>query len=263
MIVEQSLPGCPRGIEDDLTGRLCGTADANAPVADQNWPDCPRGIDDDVTGHRCVTESVDAPIATESVAPKGAGHAAQAQAVAPEQDRHASAPGFFYVVGSGDQRDCFLESDWTVSAPRKPAELAQSGCCGEPPGAWEEVQPKPAELAQSGCCGEPPGAWEEVPPESAELAQSGCCGEPPGAWEEVQPKPAELAQSGWTGCPWGYGFNPMIHGDVLECLDRPAPATQTASKPAGLAAPAPAPVQFGPCGSSGESPDPLTLACPR
>ena len=170
-----------------------------------------------------MAECFTATPANEPTASKIAGLAAPAQAVAPEQDRHASAPGFFYVVGSGDQRDCFLESDWTVSALRKPAELAQSGCCGEPP-----------------------GAWEEVPPEPAELAQSGCCGEPPGAWEEVQPKPAELAQSGWTGCPWGYGFNPMIHGDVLECLDRPAPATQRASKPAGLAAPAPAPVQFGP-----------------
>jgi len=80
----------------------------------------------------------------------------------------------------------------------------------------------------------------------------------------AKPAPAVIPEQGWPGCPWGYGFNPMIHGDVLECLDRPTD-NGAAFKPAGLAAQIPAQKRFGPCGSSGESPDPLAwpVACLR
>ena len=75
---------------------------------------------------------------------------------------------------------------------------------------------------------------------------------------------AVSAQEGWPGCPWGYGFNPMIHGDVLECLNRPPATTVAASKRAGLAALAPAQERFVPCSfGEGVDPllDPLALAC--
>ena len=77
--------------------------------------------------------------------------------------------------------------------------------------------------------------------------------------------PAVIPEQGWPGCPWGYGFNPMIHGDVLECLSQAYGQLLRRSKTAGLARLAPVEEQFGPCGSSGESPDPLVwpLACLR
>ena len=42
------------------------------------------------------------------------------------------------------------------------------------------------------------------------------------------------------GCPWGYSFDPMNHGYVVECFNRPASTLDAAAKPAGLAAPVPA-----------------------
>jgi hypothetical protein len=95
---------------ESIAPKIAGL-EAPATTTEQGWPGCPRGIQDDLTGRGCVTSYVNAPAATESIAPKAAGLAAPAPAVIPEQ--------------------------------------------------------------------------------------------------------------GWPGCPWGYGFNPMIHGDVLECLDRP------------------------------------------
>ena len=58
-------------------------------------------------------------------------------------------------------------------------------------------------------------------------------------------------------------LDPLLDPLALACLSQSVPAAKAASKPAGLAAPAPpAQMQFGPCGA-GESPDPLTLACLR
>ena len=59
-------------------------------------------------------------------------------------------------------------------------------------------------------------------------------------------------------------YDPLAQA-LPACLSQPFPAVKAASKPAGLAAPAPAQEQFGFCGSSGESPDPLAWpqACLR
>lgn len=86
-------------------------------------------------------------------------------------------------------------------------------------------------------------------------------------------KPAGLAKPAPTVDP-KQGLRCPLWGDVYdlmmtltygpECFS-PSAANVAAPKPAGLAKPAPAPAQqqFGPCGSSGESPDPLFLVCLR
>jgi hypothetical protein len=74
--------------------------------------------------------------------------------------------------------------------------------------------------------------------------------------------PMASAQDGWPGCPWGSAYDPTEHGFIAECFWQPA-ANAAASKPAGLAKPAPV-EQFVPC-SFGEGIDPLldpqALAC--
>ena len=83
----------------------------------------------------------------------------------------------------------------------------------------------------------------------------------------ASPKTAGLAKlapvENIVPCGFSEQLDPLLDPLALACLSQPFPAAKAASKPAGLAAPAPAQVKFGPCGASGESPDPLTLACLR
>jgi hypothetical protein len=76
------------------------------------------------------------------------------------------------------------------------------------------------------------------------------------------PAQAEKQAQGLSGCPWGYDYDPIAHGDIWECMSRPAD-NAASLKPAGLAKLAPAEV-FVPCGA-GEQLDPLldpeALAC--
>ena len=66
-----------------------------------------------------------------------------------------------------------------------------------------------------------------------------------------------------AACGFSEQLDPLLDPQALACPSQSIPAAKAASKPAGLAAPAPAQIKFGPCGASGESPDPLTLACLR
>ena len=76
------------------------------------------------------------------------------------------------------------------------------------------------------------------------------------------PAQADKQAQGWPGCPWGYDYDPIAHGDIWECMSRPAD-NAASLKPAGLAKLAPA-EEFIPCGA-GEQLDPLldpqALAC--
>jgi len=58
------------------------------------------------------------------------------------------------------------------------------------------------------------------------------------------------------------GFGERLDPLALACLSQPGAVAKAASKPAGLAAPAPVQEQFVPCGF-GEHLDPLALACQR
>jgi hypothetical protein len=153
--------------------------------------------------------------------------------------------------------------------------------CFSRPAAPESSAPKPAGLAQLAPVEEfaPCGFSEQLDPLLDPLALA--CLSQPATPEKAASKPAGLAAPAPAAIPeqvlscqmWGDAahnawsdadYNPMLYGYVPECVSRPA-ANAGASKPSGLAAPAPAQEQFGPCGSSGESPDPLAwpLACLR
>ena len=70
---------------------------------------------------------------------------------------------------------------------------------------------------------------------------------------------AKLAPvEGFDPCGFSEQLDPLLDPLALACLSQPFPAAKAASKPAGLAAPAPTQQQFGPCGAGF---DPLTLAC--
>jgi hypothetical protein len=120
-------------------------------------------------------------------------------------------------------------------------------------------------------CFNAPAATESSAPKAAGLAASAQVEQhdPTMDWISGQERNANavaLVVAPAQGLPclsWGGGYDPMT-GFVQECLSQPA-ANAAAAKPAGLAKPAPAPAQqqLGPCGASGESPDPLLLVCLR
>ena len=79
------------------------------------------------------------------------------------------------------------------------------------------------------------------------------------------PKTAGLAKIApveqFVPCSFGEGIDPLLDPQALACLSQTFPAAKAASKPSGLAAPAPAviPVQGLPCLPWGESYDPQLM----
>jgi hypothetical protein len=258
--------------------------------AQDSLPGCPWGAAYDPIVDGYVSACFNAPAATESSAPKAAGLAASAQVEQHDptmdwisgQERNANAvalvvapaqglPCLYWGGGydpmTGFVQDC-LSRPANAAAP-KPAGLAKLA---------------PAPQAQFGPCGfgEHPDAillaclTPSVPTVSAATKPAGLAApaqvvqhDPTMDWilgQERNANAVALVVAPAQGLPclsWGGGYDPMT-GFVQECLSQPA-ANAAAAKPAGLAKPAPAPAQqqLGPCGASGESPDPLLLVCLR
>ncbi len=94
-------------------------------AAQEGWAGCPSGAAYDPMAHGYEPACFSQP-AENSAALKPAGLAAPAPAVIQIQDGPVCAPGYYYyIVGPGDQGDCFPESIWTRAQqpPRQPRSL--------------------------------------------------------------------------------------------------------------------------------------------
>jgi hypothetical protein len=266
-------------------------APAQAAQQSQGWSGCPWGDAYDPMVHGFIAECFWRPT-DNAAALKSAGLAAPASI--PEQDSPCVPWGDVYdptmMLSHGP--DCVSRPADNAAAPKtaglaKLAPVEKFVPCGvgqnldpllDPQALACLSQPIPAAKAAS----KPAGLAAPAPAVIPEQGWSGCPwgatydpmvqGYVPACFSRPTDnaaalKPAGLAKltpvEGFVSCGAGENLDPLLDPLALACLSQPFPAAKAASKPAGLAAPAPAQVKFGPCGASGESPDPLTLACLR
>jgi hypothetical protein len=269
---QEGLPGCPWGYyynpithdyvlvclnrsaaPESSAPKAAGlAAPAQAAQQNQGWPGCQWGAAYDPTEHGFIAECFWQP-ADNAAAAKTAGLAK----LAPAEK--------FDPCGFSEQLDplldplalaCLSQPDTAAKAASKPAGLAQ---------------PAPTLTAKQDQAGQgcPSGyAYNLIrrgyPGECLPEANSAVSAAPKSAGLAA-PAQVEKQDQGWPGCPPGYFYHVVRPGYPGECFPEAISTVSAASKPAGLAAPAQAQEQFGPCGSSGESPDPLAwpLACLR
>ena len=167
-------------------------------------PSCSGGSAYDLTGHGCVTGYTNGSAAAAAIAPKVAGRAAMARA---------------------EQQDPTM--DW-ISSQERNANLAAAGLAKVVPA----VDPKQ---------GLPDCPWEYYYNPITHDYVLVCLSQP--ADNAAALKPAGLAKIAPVEKfdPSGFSeqFDPLLDPLALVCLSQPGTAAKAASKPAGLAAPAP------------------------
>ena len=194
-----------------------------APIASaqDGSPSCSGGSAYDLTGHGCVTGYTNGSTAAASIAPKVAGLAAPAQVAQQNQGWPGCPWGDAYdPMAHGYVPACFIRPAANAAAP-KAAGLAA---------------PAPAVDPEQGL---PCLPWGEVyDPMTMTLSSAPECLSRP-ADNAAAPKPTGLAKIApvdeFVPCGYGERLDPL----ALACLSQPDTAAKAASKPAGLAAPAP------------------------
>ena len=219
---------------------------ASIASAQDGSPSCPGGSAYDLTGHGCVTGYTNGSSAAASIAPKVAGLAAPAQAA----QQNLGWPGCpwgdsYSPTEHGFVAECFWRPT-DNGAALKSAGLAK---------------PAPAVISAQGL---PCLPWGESYDPLTMLSHGPECVSQP-ADNSAAPKSAGLAKlapvENFAPCGFSEQLDPLLDPLALACLSQSFPAARAASKPSGLAAPAPVaiPEQGLPCLPWGESYDPQTM----